>query len=406
MYNKQMSTGDQTEYLRSKMAERNRPGKTATFSSDGYDRWAESERPARVGGAEKIPAERQMMTSRTVGGSCGGAMHGGISAQDFIGLVPGLFDFFNKAKQFTALVKEDLRNPDIMPEKYRKSGEMIASTLEKIGLGKDPHVAMYESCMHHSKPKHKRGGAADWTAWFKELGDKLKLAYDWFLKNKPAIHAILKMKSLNPPGFDYAKQLEGFMTNVGLGKKRHSRRGGYDVSMQPMNAQESRGVPAQYPVQYDDSYPETDESAPSVRRSSGPKSKASMGSIAKEASDGKCGCSGGSDQTRYARVIEMYNNLPSSGKQRDDWIHQHQSVLNVLKSKGLIGGSVQSRHARANMRGGEWWDDAGNAAKSAFGIGKPKRAPSARGIIVKRVMAEQGLSLPQASKYVKEHNLY
>jgi len=31
---------------------------------------------------------------------------------------------------------------------------------------------------------------------------------------------------------------------------------------------------------------------------------------------------------------------------------------------------------------------------------------SARGEIVKRVMREQGLSLPQASKYVKEHGLY
>jgi len=31
---------------------------------------------------------------------------------------------------------------------------------------------------------------------------------------------------------------------------------------------------------------------------------------------------------------------------------------------------------------------------------------SERGEIVKRVMREQGLSLPQASKYVKEHGLY
>ena len=37
------------------------------------------------------------------------------------------------------------------------------------------------------------------------------------------------------------------------------------------------------------------------------------------------------------------------------------------------------------------------------GSGKKK---SARGEIVKKVMREKGLSLPQASKYVKEHNLY
>jgi hypothetical protein len=35
-----------------------------------------------------------------------------------------------------------------------------------------------------------------------------------------------------------------------------------------------------------------------------------------------------------------------------------------------------------------------------------KRAPSARGAIVKKVMQERGLSLPEASKFVKEHGLY
>ena len=241
-----MSTGDQTEYLRSKMAERNRRGhrKEAKFSVDGYDRWASSERPARVGGAEKIPAETQIMSSRIVGGACGGRgdnMRGGISAQDFVGLVPQLFEFFNKAKEFTALVKEDLRNPDIMPEKYKKQGEMIASTLEKIGLGKEPHEAMYESCMQHMAPKGKHGGAKDWSAWFKDMGDKLKKAYDWFLQYKPAIHSILKMKSLNPPGFDYASKLEGLMTSVGLGKQRRLRigRGDGEIMMTPLRYEET-----------------------------------------------------------------------------------------------------------------------------------------------------------------------
>ena len=42
----------------------------------------------------------------------------------------------------------------------------------------------------------------------------------------------------------------------------------------------------------------------------------------------------------------------------------------------------------------------------ADGDAKHKRKPSARNMIVKKVMAEHGLSLPQASKYVKEHGLY
>jgi hypothetical protein len=41
-----------------------------------------------------------------------------------------------------------------------------------------------------------------------------------------------------------------------------------------------------------------------------------------------------------------------------------------------------------------------------MGSGRKKRAPSARNLVVKKVMREKGLSLPQASKYVKEHGLY
>lgn len=50
----QMSTGDQSEYLRRKMAER-RQGydQGGQFMKSGYQKWAENERPARQGGAMK-----------------------------------------------------------------------------------------------------------------------------------------------------------------------------------------------------------------------------------------------------------------------------------------------------------------------------------------------------------------
>ena len=41
-----------------------------------------------------------------------------------------------------------------------------------------------------------------------------------------------------------------------------------------------------------------------------------------------------------------------------------------------------------------------------LGEGRKKRGPSKRGEIVKRIMKEKGLSLPQASKYVKDNDLY
>ena len=54
-----MSTGDQTQYIRSKMAERGSE-RGVSFMRDGFDRWAESETPARSGQMEKIPAETQI----------------------------------------------------------------------------------------------------------------------------------------------------------------------------------------------------------------------------------------------------------------------------------------------------------------------------------------------------------
>ena len=41
-----------------------------------------------------------------------------------------------------------------------------------------------------------------------------------------------------------------------------------------------------------------------------------------------------------------------------------------------------------------------------IGYGKAKKAPSARNVIVKKVMAEKGLSMIEASKFVKQHGLY
>jgi hypothetical protein len=51
----QMSTGDQSAYIRSKMAERGGP--PVKFMEDGFDKWAESTTPARSGQMDKVPAE-------------------------------------------------------------------------------------------------------------------------------------------------------------------------------------------------------------------------------------------------------------------------------------------------------------------------------------------------------------
>ena len=52
-----MSTGDMSTYIRGKLEVRKRRGnKPATFMRDGFDKWAESNTPARQGQMDKEPA--------------------------------------------------------------------------------------------------------------------------------------------------------------------------------------------------------------------------------------------------------------------------------------------------------------------------------------------------------------
>jgi hypothetical protein len=63
---------------------------------------------------------------------------------------------------------------------------------------------------------------------------------------------------------------------------------------------------------------------------------------------------------------------------------------------GSVYSSVRNRASKAA--------DAAYSAVTSRPVGG--RKPSARGAIVKKVMKEKGLTLPQASKYVKENGLY
>jgi hypothetical protein len=58
----------------------------------------------------------------------------------------------------------------------------------------------------------------------------------------------------------------------------------------------------------------------------------------------------------------------------------------------------------------QWYLASGNLPASYFDKkkkkGGAKKAPSGRHAIVSKVMREHGMSLPAASKYVKEHGLY
>lgn len=435
-----MSTGDQSAYIRSKVAERGL-AKTPKFMRDGFDAWAESSAPAREGGMEKEPAEmtglgRKAIHEKYVGrtqmprqthtsvGPPAGQMLGGIGMDELFKLGSQLYDFYNKVKDFTGDLKQDLRDPEVMPAGALKSGKAIADALEMIGLGKPPHQAIYESCLKHMPPKM-RGGAMTggaWQDWFKTISKNLLTAYNWFLANKANIHKILKMRVLNPKGQEFGNQIEGFLTSVGLGR----RRGGAMTPAQmeqaareamqevKMRARQAEGVVSPYVANL-------------VKKAK--KATAKVGGA-------RCNCMfrGGNYETlaegdgpsAYSgpkmskemerKAIEIYNS-PNS-KQKADWISRNSRVVDYLRSLGLIG----------NARGGAWYDEIGNAFSGMSPMKKGReealemnpdgqmlpggaiigngRAPSARGAIVKKVMREMGLSLPEASKYVKQNGLY
>ena len=447
-----MSTGDQTEYLRVKIAERGLK-EGAKFMKDGFDAWAESERPARAGGVEKMPAEVQMTTRKyggvrhhmkhinggrtpavssqaympgqyeethggahggayggahggayggAHGGAHGGMLHGGISGQDLINIAQKLYDFYQKALEVSATVKEDLRSPDV-PAKYKKTAEQVAKMIESVGLGKPPHQAVAE-CMQSGMGRH---GGASALEFVQKWGAKLVQFYNWFLTNKEGIHYILKMKSINaPPPDNYPQQLEALLTQVGLGKKhggaacscnggrRHGGRHGGD-GKQSMNALTE--------VAYDEpSYGKKRVS----KRDMEPLEESTTEYYVPNMDEGESMSSKKvrMDAVKSASKRNMAQDKrlnmrgpPEMGQSGEEGI-----IIGGRRMGGRSMGNVSriAKHVAPSLVG----QVLGGRRMGGRRMGG--RAPSARNLIVKKVMAERGLSLPQASKYVKEHNLY
>jgi hypothetical protein len=432
-----MSTGDQTAYLRSKIAERGT--KAAKFMVDGFDEWAASERPARVGGAEKTPCETQM-TSRIVGGiryhgkavpqgyTPGKEMKGGaIDAQWILSNAQKLYEFYQNALRFTKDVKQDLRSEEV-PAKYKKIAGQVADMIERVGFGKAPAEALEECMRDDYKSSGRRGGAADWSSWVKEWSQKLVTFYNWYIANKEGIHYVLNMKSINPEGYDYARQFSGMLKSVGLGR-RVIRRGGEmgDIEIsekmetEPLHLAEQKsrqddsGKYAKYIKMFNQIMSKPDspakenwlkENAATVKYLM---SKGFIGGVKKTKREmflehyggAKCGCSGG-----RRRGGDQFTDF-FTGSQPAQATMIMNPAQDENESSGVIRALKSSRRAMSR-RGGEMEMSEKPQLKFVKStlIRNGGRAPSARGAIVKRVMAEQGLSLPQASKYVKEHGLY
>jgi hypothetical protein len=124
------------------------------------------------------------------------------------------------------------------------------------------------------------------------------------------------------------------------------------------------------------------------------------------------------DPSGVGRIMDKYykgSSYPIYNNQydnpvMDDLILQYPELKNMLKTgKGRRVKNPKYKGDIVSIPKGEMDGLNGYGRPGADGHGIRKiggKKPSARGAIVKRIMKEKNLSLPMASKYVKEHGLY
>ena len=264
-----MSTGDQSEYMRGKMAERG-ASQGVQFSKDGFDRWAESTAPARAGQMEKEPAETQMVRTggamsvaeakkfaekiaKKYGQSVtdmvesykGGAMCGGRS---FLGIeipeiVEKALDYGEKVLKFALLLKDKL--PEIkqaiqeeiidndddpsITANDKATAKAMLPILDDIlkYLNMLQNIKNYADIITNAlKGSGLRGGAAQTSAQkfqaaVKYLGEKAQqlLGYvSFFTKNAPFLKQMLRLRPLRPYGQQILDKINPILALVGLGK--------------------------------------------------------------------------------------------------------------------------------------------------------------------------------------------
>jgi len=375
-----MSTSDMTEYLRVKLAERGHES-GAKFMEDGFDRWAESTQPARFGQMEKMPSEPSMEShggAMTVsmakkylqdkmGGRRHGELHGGFDlAGNFNAIKNGasqLIKFWREISKFLKELKTELQdevvvNVELTPQ-VREAGTLLLNFLKQLEVVQHvldgiAHMASYVGLGRH-------GGSV--AQDFATYGQKVFELYSWIKRNAPNMRVILNLKSLNTPqpfGREIIKVIDPVLKAIGAG--RHGGRSMLrDITM-------SGGAKCQCPE--------------GGRRTMLRDMTMSGGA--------KCQCP---KRHRHGgtRVPQHLLEGPSLGE--SEHLTQIKSMHGGRKHGGTMG--ALGRHSE-EVHGG----------RVVGGRKHGGKAPSARGAIVSKIMREKGLSLPQASKYVKEHGLY
>jgi len=209
-----MSTGDQTQYIRGKLAQRG-VSQGVKFMKDGFDLWAESTAPARAGEMEKEPAEVTnmeggRMTLRMAkrfqhrgAAMCGGEMHGGALpkvVEDGINFGKQLIDIYKKVSAWIDDFQSDLQDEVI---DNPKSAPQLVDVAKRLKTALSTMMS-YKSIVDEiikvtgaGKGGRRGGDLASSIATATEYAKKIINVVMWFRTYASSVKQILSLRSLN-----------------------------------------------------------------------------------------------------------------------------------------------------------------------------------------------------------------
>jgi hypothetical protein len=277
-----------------------------------------------------------------------------------------MWDFYQQVRDFTADVKTKLNDTDLIPTRAQPTAKKIVNMLEMVGLGHPNHKILYPALKKHFA---RRGGAVSFqniTDFITKYGKYILDAYNWLKTNADPIHFLLTSLDVLQP---YGEQVSGALKMVGIVPKPPKT----DTTGQGMPKCRCRGGASDYPRSVGSGYLEDAYGAMQKSLSQFPMKSSYTKQAAIQNMDG---------HPTEQQMAEMEETMAQKRKYSKD-------SGSPVKMFGAMSGSAlnpYSTHRLPHSRGG--------------------RAPSARNMIVQKIMRERGLSLPMASKYVKEHGLY
>ena len=458
-----MSTGDQTQYIRGKLAERG-VSQGVKFMKDGFDLWAESTAPARVGEMEKEPAEMTNMEggrmtlhmAKRFQHRRGGAeaeyiaeevdyspaklamkMRGGALpkiVEDGINFGRQLVDVYKKVSAWVDEFQQDLQDEVIDNPSASASLKDFATKLKQYLSTMMAYKSIVDEIVKVTGAGKRKGGdLASTIATATEYAKKIISVAMWFRNNAKNIRLVLSMKSLNVgPGL--GKQLlaaiDPFLSVVSIGaalpKVNYSMAGaGHTCGCDSGSEEEMCG--GRRPKRKGRAKPMTaKEIEDAVKKALAEPKEGKISSHvsalvekAKKLEARRKRTTGGawyddvasafSPQTYASQVSELPEKIMSAGRK-----HKRKGGVELYYPPPAGGARTGEMHSglssdiarRVGGKKAEHMMPDGSIMPGATHGGRKKRAPSARGAIVSKVMREMKMSLPQASKYVKEKGLF